>query len=56
MVDITKVLLENWAAVLAILGGVIVVIGCIFGFLLIWKKAGGGDIKAPGIDIDVDGK
>ena len=51
-----KTILENWGAALAIMGGIAMLFAVIIGGLLIWKKAGGGDIKAGPVDIDVDGK
>ena len=49
-------ILKNWLAVLAIMGGVAVLVTVVFVWLLVWKKEGGGDIKAGPVDIDVDGK
>lgn len=51
-----KEVLENWVAVLAIMGGLGIFVSLIFVWLLVWKKSGGGDIKAGPVDIDVDGK
>lgn len=51
-----KDIIENWQGVLAIMGGIAVLITVIFTWLIIWKKSGGGDIKAGPVDIDVDGK
>ena len=51
-----ETILINWKPVLAIIGGVagltLVVTFC----LVLWRKSGGGDIKAGIVDIDVDGK
>lgn len=51
-----KTLLENWIAVLFIMGGVVFVLASVFALLILWKKIGGGDIKVGPLDIDVDGK
>jgi len=49
-------IIDNWLPVLALLGGLSAMAVIATACLIAWRKAGGGDIKAGPVDIDVDGK
>ena len=51
-----EAILTNWAPALALIGGLALLVVIVTACLITWRKAGGGDIKAGIVDIDVDGK